>query len=138
MNAKRAVSLSTSREHVGKLGERHRLATLGLRADCSDGLWPHPLSRVTHRGDRSDPQQRRTERRQRRELGQRFVASVVSNWKTSGDVRIAPVNGGVGLLREAGGRLRAVMTIAPGQDGRRVESVFIVVNPEKLGGSAPP
>lgn len=63
----------------------------------------------------------------------RFVASVVRKWIASGDVRIAPVNGGVGLVRHAGGRLRAVMTIAVGDGGRRVDGVFIVVNPDKLG-----
>lgn len=63
----------------------------------------------------------------------RFVAAVVRKWRTSGELRIAPVNGGIGLLRYAGDRLRAVMTIASTDGGRRVNSVFIVVNPEKLG-----
>lgn len=63
----------------------------------------------------------------------RFVASVVRKWRTSGELRIAPVNGGVGLLQSAGGRVRAVMTVAAGAGGGRVGGVFIVVNPEKLG-----
>ena len=61
----------------------------------------------------------------------RFVASVVAKWRASGEVRLAAVNGGIGLLLHAGGRLRAVMTIAADQDGR-VCRVFIMVNPDKL------
>jgi RNA polymerase sigma-70 factor, ECF subfamily len=61
----------------------------------------------------------------------RFVASVVAKWRASGEVRPAPVNGGIGLLLHARGRLRAVMTIAADEDGR-VCRVFIVVNPDKL------
>lgn len=62
----------------------------------------------------------------------RFAASVVRKWTESGDVRIAPVNGGLGLVFVAGGRLRAVMTIAVEATSDRVERVFIVVNPDKL------
>jgi RNA polymerase sigma-70 factor (ECF subfamily) len=61
----------------------------------------------------------------------RFVASVVHKWMSSGVVRVAPVSGGLGLLFSAGGALRAVMTIAPGTEGR-VGAVFVVVNPDKL------
>jgi RNA polymerase sigma-70 factor (ECF subfamily) len=60
----------------------------------------------------------------------RFAASVVAKWKSSGDVGVAAVSGGIGLLFHAGGQLRAVLTIAT--DDTRVTSVFIVVNPEKL------
>ena len=73
----------------------------------------------------------------------RFAASVVRKWATSGELRVAPVNGGPGLLLHTGGRLRAVMTIELSPDGRHVDSVYIVVNPDKLhgenlcGGSSP-
>jgi RNA polymerase sigma-70 factor (ECF subfamily) len=63
----------------------------------------------------------------------RFVASVVRKWSAWGELRIAPVSGGVGLLVHARGRLRAVMTVAAGTGGQRVGSVFIVMNPDKLG-----
>jgi RNA polymerase sigma-70 factor, ECF subfamily len=66
----------------------------------------------------------------------RFVSSVVNKWRASGDVRVAAVNGGIGLLFHAGGRLRAVLTIGAA-DTRRVDSVFIVVNPDKLREIAP-
>jgi RNA polymerase sigma-70 factor (ECF subfamily) len=62
----------------------------------------------------------------------RYVAGVVRRWSASGEVRIAPVNAGSGLLFHAMGRLRGVMTVAAGDDGGRVTGVFIVVNPEKL------
>ena len=64
----------------------------------------------------------------------RFVASIVRKWSTSGDVGIAPVNGGVGLLFSRAGRVRAVMTIAADRSGERVGDVFVVRNPDKLGG----
>ncbi len=67
----------------------------------------------------------------------RFVASVVRKWRGSGDVRIAPVNGGIGLLFHARGRLRAVLSVAATATGDRVDRVFIVVNPDKLN-PAPP
>lgn len=67
----------------------------------------------------------------------RFVASVVNKWRASGDVRPAAVSGGIGLLFHAGGRLRAVLTIATADDRRHVASVFIVVNPDKLRTIAP-
>jgi RNA polymerase sigma-70 factor (ECF subfamily) len=60
----------------------------------------------------------------------RFIASVVQKWRTSGDVRVAPVSGGIGLLLHAGGVLRAVMTVETGEG--RVRGVFVVVNPDKL------
>jgi RNA polymerase sigma-70 factor (ECF subfamily) len=63
----------------------------------------------------------------------RFVASVVRKWTESGEVRIAPVNGGLGLVFVAGDRLRAVMTIDVEPSSDRVDKVFIVVNPDKLG-----
>jgi NADH dehydrogenase len=61
----------------------------------------------------------------------RFVASLVAKWQASGDVGVAPVNGGVGLLFHVAGELRAVLTVAA-DDERQVTGVFIVVNPEKL------
>lgn len=64
----------------------------------------------------------------------RFVASIVRKWSTSGEVGIAPVNGGVGLLFSRAGRVRAVMTIAADRSGERVGDVFVVRNPDKLGG----
>jgi RNA polymerase sigma-70 factor, ECF subfamily len=66
----------------------------------------------------------------------RFVASVVSKWRAAGEVRVAAVNGGIGLLLHASGRLRAVLTIGAA-DAERVGSVFIVVNPDKLREIAP-
>ena len=65
----------------------------------------------------------------------RFVASIVRKWQESGEVRLSPVNGGPGLLFHAGGRLRAVMTVATA--GEHVAGVYIVVNPEKLGAERP-
>jgi RNA polymerase sigma-70 factor (ECF subfamily) len=62
----------------------------------------------------------------------RFAASVVAKWTASGDVRIAPVNGGLGLVFVAGDRLRAVMTIDVEAASDRVDKIFIVVNPDKL------
>lgn len=64
----------------------------------------------------------------------RFVASIVRKWSASGDVEIAPVNGGVGLLFSRAGRVRAVMTIAADRSGERVGDVFVMRNPDKLGG----
>jgi RNA polymerase sigma-70 factor (ECF subfamily) len=61
----------------------------------------------------------------------RFVASIVKKWSDAGDVRRAPINGGVGLMFSTGGRLRAVMTVDVKQD--RITGVYIIVNPEKLG-----
>jgi RNA polymerase sigma-70 factor (ECF subfamily) len=66
----------------------------------------------------------------------RFVSSIVGKWTKAGEVRIAPVNGGLGLLLRVQGRLVAVMTIAA-VDGRQVDAVFVVVNPDKLGGEGP-
>jgi RNA polymerase sigma-70 factor (ECF subfamily) len=65
----------------------------------------------------------------------RFVVSVVAKWLRSGEVALEAVNGGVGLRFEAGGRLRAVMTVSTDDAGNRVRSVFIQVNPEKLHAS---
>jgi RNA polymerase sigma-70 factor (ECF subfamily) len=61
----------------------------------------------------------------------RFVVAVVRKWLSSGDVRVDPINGGLGLSLHANGRLRGVLTI-DASDGR-VAQVFIVVNPDKLG-----
>lgn len=61
----------------------------------------------------------------------RFLASLVAKWSSAGEVRVEPVNGGVGLVFHAGGKLRAVMTIAA-TDTQQVDAVFIVVNPDKL------
>ena len=67
----------------------------------------------------------------------RFAASVVQKWLASGDVRIAPVNGGLGLVFVAGDRLRAVMTIDVASRSDRIDTVFIVVNPDKLAHHRP-
>ena len=61
----------------------------------------------------------------------RFVAGIVAKWHASGDVRTAPVSGGIGLVFHGGGRLRAVLTVATGASGL-IENVFVVVNPDKL------
>jgi hypothetical protein len=58
----------------------------------------------------------------------------VGKWGASGEVRAAPVSGGVGLLFHAGGRLRGVLTVAA--DAGRVRSVYVVMNPDKLGAAA--
>jgi len=42
------------------------------------------------------------------------------------------VNGGVGLLFRSNGRLRAVLTVGMDSESRRVNRVFIQLNPEKL------
>jgi RNA polymerase sigma-70 factor, ECF subfamily len=63
----------------------------------------------------------------------RFVAAVVRKWSAAGQVRVAPVNGGIGLLLYVAERLRGVITVAA--SGGQVQNVFIVVNPEKLGAS---
>jgi RNA polymerase sigma-70 factor (ECF subfamily) len=62
----------------------------------------------------------------------RFVQGVVAKWRASGSVAVEPVNGGVGLLFRSGGRLRAVLTVGMDSESRRVNRVFIQVNPEKL------
>lgn len=61
----------------------------------------------------------------------RFVAGIVAKWRNSGDVRIAPVSGGLGLVFHAGGRMRAVLTVATGAMGL-IDTVFVMVNPDKL------
>ena len=63
----------------------------------------------------------------------RFVAGIVAKWHDSGDVRIAPVSGGLGLVFYAGGRMRAVLTVATVAMGL-IDTVFVMVNPDKLGG----
>jgi RNA polymerase sigma-70 factor, ECF subfamily len=63
----------------------------------------------------------------------RFAASVVRKWTESGDVRVAQVNGGLGLIFVAGNRLRAVMTVDVEAASDRIDKIFIVVNPDKLG-----
>lgn len=62
----------------------------------------------------------------------RFLTSVVAKWRSSGEVSVAPVNGGIGLVFRAAGRLRAVLTLAA-DDAEHVGAVFIQVNPDKLG-----
>ena len=57
---------------------------------------------------------------------------MVAKWRASGSVAVEPVNGGIGLLFRSGSRLRAVLTIAMDSESRRVNRVFIQVNPEKL------
>jgi RNA polymerase sigma-70 factor (ECF subfamily) len=60
----------------------------------------------------------------------RFLTSVVGKWRSSGEVKIDVVNGGLGLSFHVGGRLRGVMTLDLNDE--RVGQVFIVVNPDKL------
>jgi RNA polymerase sigma-70 factor, ECF subfamily len=60
----------------------------------------------------------------------RFLAAVVRKWRSAGEVRVDPVNGGLGLSLHAGGRLRGVITLDTAAG--RVAQVFIVVNPDKL------
>jgi RNA polymerase sigma-70 factor, ECF subfamily len=67
----------------------------------------------------------------------RFVTSVVRKWRGSGEVRIASVSGSIGLVFHAGGRLRAVLSVAAAATGDRVDRVFIMVNPDKLNPSPP-
>lgn len=62
----------------------------------------------------------------------RFVASLVAKWREAGDVRIEPVNGGLGLSLRLGDRVRAVLTTACDSGTGRISGVFIVVNPDKL------
>jgi len=62
----------------------------------------------------------------------RFVASITRKWAESGELRIAPVSGGVGLLFSVRRRLRAVMTVASSDGARSIANVFVVVNPDKL------
>jgi RNA polymerase sigma-70 factor (ECF subfamily) len=60
----------------------------------------------------------------------RFLAAVVRKWRSAGEVRVDPVNGGLGLSLHASGRLRGVITIDAAAGC--VAQVFIVVNPDKL------
>jgi RNA polymerase sigma-70 factor (ECF subfamily) len=62
----------------------------------------------------------------------RFIGSIVAKWRDAGSVTVESVNGGVGLLFRAGDRLRAVLTVGMDPQRRRVNRVFIQVNPEKL------
>jgi RNA polymerase sigma-70 factor, ECF subfamily len=60
----------------------------------------------------------------------RFLTAVVHKWRSAGEVRLDPVNGGLGLSHHVGGRLRGVITIDA--VAGRVTQAFIVVNPDKL------
>jgi RNA polymerase sigma-70 factor (ECF subfamily) len=62
----------------------------------------------------------------------RFVASLTHKWAASGELRIAPVNGGVGLLFSVQGELCSVLTVASSGEAESISSVFVVVNPDKL------
>jgi RNA polymerase sigma-70 factor (ECF subfamily) len=62
----------------------------------------------------------------------RFVASLAHKWSESGELRIAPVSGGLGLLFSVRGVLRAVLTVGSSGDAESISSVFVVVNPDKL------
>ena len=62
----------------------------------------------------------------------RFVASLAHKWAASGELRIAPVSGGVGLLFFVKGELRSVLTVASSGEAESISSVFVVVNPDKL------
>jgi RNA polymerase sigma-70 factor, ECF subfamily len=61
----------------------------------------------------------------------RFITGVIRKWHAAGEVRVAPVSGGRGLLLYTGGRLRGVVTAAA--SAGHIQSVFIVMNPDKLG-----
>jgi len=61
----------------------------------------------------------------------RFVAGIVAKWHASGVVQVAPVSGGLGLVFQAGGRMRAVLTVDIGATDL-IETVFVMVNPDKL------
>ena len=61
----------------------------------------------------------------------RFVAAIVGKWRSTGELRVEPVNGALGLMMYVGQELKGVITTAIG-DGR-VQNVFVVVNPDKLG-----
>jgi RNA polymerase sigma-70 factor (ECF subfamily) len=62
----------------------------------------------------------------------RFVTSLAHKWAESGELRVAPVNGGVGLLFSVRGELRAVLTVAASDDAESISNVFVIVNPDKL------
>ena len=62
----------------------------------------------------------------------RFVASITRKWAESGELRVAPVSGGLGLLFSVRDQLRAVMTVESSDGTRSIENVFVVVNPDKL------
>lgn len=61
----------------------------------------------------------------------RLLAGVMRKWRSSGDVRLEPVSGGLGLAFHRGGRLCGVITVDSAAE--RVAQVFIVMNPDKLG-----
>jgi RNA polymerase sigma-70 factor (ECF subfamily) len=52
-------------------------------------------------------------------------------WSADRTLEIATVNGETGLLIRDGDRLTAVMSIAT--DGKRIQAVYSVLNPDKLG-----
>jgi len=72
-----------------------------------------------------------------RERVARFVVAVVAKWRRAGEVEITPINGTTGLLFRLRGRIRAALTLASTPDGERVDTVFIVVNPDKLSRDIP-
>jgi len=61
----------------------------------------------------------------------RFLAGVVRKWGSWGELRVASVNGGLGLVVYVGGRPRGVVTVAVAAG--RVQDLFVMVNPDKLG-----
>jgi RNA polymerase sigma-70 factor (ECF subfamily) len=62
----------------------------------------------------------------------RFVASLARKWAEVGELRVAAVNGGAGLLFSVQGELRAVVTVASSDEAESISNVFVVVNPDKL------
>jgi RNA polymerase sigma-70 factor (ECF subfamily) len=60
----------------------------------------------------------------------RYVSSIVRKWVAAGEVRLEPVNAGLGLSLYVRGKQRGVITLD--SNGERVEQVFLVVNPDKL------
>lgn len=62
----------------------------------------------------------------------RFLASVLGKWRSTGTVRVEPVNGGPGVVLEIDGRRAGVLTVAA--DANAIRAVYLVMNPDKLEG----
>jgi RNA polymerase sigma-70 factor (ECF subfamily) len=67
----------------------------------------------------------------------RYVSSVVAKWRAAGEVELAAVSGGVGLVFRRRARIRAVLTVAVGEGSDRIAGVFVVLNPDKLSSGRP-
>jgi RNA polymerase sigma-70 factor, ECF subfamily len=61
----------------------------------------------------------------------RFVASVLRKWRAAGEVCVAPVSGGPGVVLHVDGRRAGVLTFAA--DAGAIRAVYFIVNPDKLG-----